>query len=142
MNPAQDDLDREIAEIDRMHSAPPAGEVGAPPEPQPVQIDEAGQIAGVLTLLAGMGAPMFPSIGKIYTEQTIAGIAQALAPVFKKHGWSTAGMFGKYAEEIAAASVILPVAWATYTGIRQDIAAANAKVVEQPQAEAEPAPVA
>lgn len=129
-----DALEVEAAAVDGANAPPGA----APAEEQQPQIDEAGQIAGLLTILANMGAPMFPSIGRIYTQQTIGQIAGVLEPVFVKHGWSVSNAFGKYAEEFAALAVILPVALATYQGIREDMAAAAAKAVEPEAKPAQP----
>lgn len=127
---ALDALDAEIAAVDHEHAAPAFAGPGAGGDAAPpalvATVSEEKQLSGIFTTLATMGAPMFPSIGKIYTEHTINSIAQALAPVFRKRGWSVSGACGKYAEEIAAVAVILPVAMATYSGIRADIAAANA----------------
>lgn len=81
----------------------------------------ADEIAGLVTALVHIAAPMFPSLPGIYTKEATAEASEAAARVCQKHGWIQGGLMGDYAEEITAAAVILPIAFATYQGIKGDI---------------------
>jgi hypothetical protein len=89
--------------------------------------NEAAEIAALLQIMAGLAAPLFPSLAKIYTAETCNAIGQAAAPVMAKHGWSTGTMLGKYAEELALLAVVAPIGFATWQGVQADVAAAKAK---------------
>lgn len=97
--------------------------------------NEAAEIASLLQIMAGLAAPLFPSLAKIYTAETCNAIGQAAAPVMAKHGWSTGTILGKYAEELALLSVVAPIGFATWQGVQADVAAAKAKAkkADKPQ---------
>lgn len=94
---------------------------------QQIAATEAAEIAGLLQIMAGLAAPLFPSLTKIYTPETCQAVGQAAAPVLAKHGWSMGAVLGAWAEELALAAVVLPVAFATWQGVKADMAAAEAK---------------
>lgn len=122
---------------------------GAPVEPEPEPRDLAAEIEGLTLAAVGILAPMFPSLPAIYTKTATAAAAAAVANVCNKHGWMQGGVLGRYGEEIACLAVVGPLAFATYNGIRGDLAArAPAQepqrlefpaVAEQPTGEAPPA---
>lgn len=85
--------------------------------------DEVAELAGLITIVAAMFAPVFPSLGKIYTQETINSLASSTVPVMVKRGRSVASLLGQYAEEFALLVVAAPVALATYQGIKADIEA-------------------
>ncbi len=94
-------------------------------ETVPVQSVEeklSNEIAGLVTMLVRMASPVFPSLPGIYTEETTATAAHAVAAVCGKHGWMKGGVAGGYGEEVTAACVLLPLALATYMGVKRDLA--------------------
>ncbi len=97
--------------------------------------NEAAEIAALLQIMAGLAAPLFPSLAKIYTAETCNAIGQAAAPVMAKHGWSTGTMLGKYAEELALLAVVAPIGFATWQGVQADVAAAKKKSKTEEQAD-------
>ncbi|WP_151446719.1 hypothetical protein [Lacisediminimonas profundi] len=114
----------DFAQLQRMAAE---GDQGAPGAAGEAQQGEAGvplaqEISAVLSLLVKLATPIFPSLEEIYSEQVIGAVGAAVEPVCIKHGWLADGIGGKYAEELAAACVLGPLAWATVTGIKRDIA--------------------
>lgn len=128
------------AELDALQAEAVAvdAEIAPPVEQQPEAAPDAqagneqAEIAGLITILAGLFAPVFPSLQKIYTPDTVNSIAAAAVPVMVKRGWSTGALLGKYAEELALAAVAVPVALATWQGIKSDVEAAKAKDKAEP----------
>ena len=85
--------------------------------------DLAQEIAGIVQAVVGMLAPMFPSLPGIYTPEATQAAAAATAAVCSKHGWMQGGLMGRWGEEIACAALVGPLAFATYHGVKADIAA-------------------
>lgn len=85
--------------------------------------DLAQEIAGLVQAAVGMLAPMFPSLPGIYTPEATQAAAAATAAVCNKHGWMQGGMMGRWGEEIGCALIVGPLAFATYHGVKADIAA-------------------
>lgn len=106
---------------DTSPSAP--GMPGSPGEPP--RADLAVEFTGMLKLAVAALSPAFPSLTEIYTDQVTAAAATAAASVCNKHGWLQGGIGGKWAEEIAAAAILLPLSWQTYQGITSDLARAG-----------------
>jgi hypothetical protein len=114
-------------------SAPPVP--GAPePEPEPVVIPLAQEIAAMLKMISGVAAPMFPTVGKIYTDEVCGAIGGVVAPVCEKHGWLQEGIGGKWGEEIMCLVVVAPIAWATVEAAKQDAAARRQEGKAEPAA--------
>lgn len=90
----------------------------------------AGEIAGLVSMFVKVASPALPSLAGIYTEETTAAASQAVAAVCKKHGWMQDGVAHGYGEEVAAACVLLPLAFATYQGVKRDLAASGVRQVE------------
>lgn len=88
----------------------------APPVPL------AEQISGMLAMIVGVAGPMFPSLQLIYTPEAIERVGVAMQPLCEKHNWLQDGIAGKYGEELMALMVVGPLAYATYTGISNDVA--------------------
>lgn len=89
----------------------------------PTQVQAmAGEIGALVSAFVGIAAPMFPSLPGIYTAATTAAASQAVAAVCVKHGWLDNGIMGQWGEEIAAAVVLLPLAYATASGVKGDMA--------------------
>lgn len=109
---------------------------------QAPKIDLAAELAGLMALTVGTIGPMFPSLRTIYTDDTMQAASAAIASVCNKHGWMQDGVGGRFGEEIAAAFVLGPLAWATYAGIKGDLAAmARDKKPEAAQIAMDGAPV-
>jgi len=115
----------------------PGQEPPAPPvDPAEALTDEiAALVLSVTTVLA----PALPSLKRIYTPETTKAAGAAVAAVCVKHGWLSGGLMGEYSEEISAAVIVLPLAVATYQGVKGDVASLKAKaepkkppVVESP----------
>lgn len=89
---------------------------------QPAPPDLAGEITGLVLAFVGIAKPILPSLGRVYTEETTAAAAGAVAAVCSKHGWLQGGVMGDYGEEVAAAVVLVPLCIATVQGVKGDIA--------------------
>jgi hypothetical protein len=94
----------------------------------------------ILELALPIIGEMYPSLQTIYTPDAQRAIAGTMGPLLAKYGVNLKDMGGRYQEEIAAAFVCGPIAWATVKGIKADIAArAGApKAVEHQSAAAVP----
>jgi hypothetical protein len=99
--------------------AAPVAEVEAAPEGP--QLDQ--EIAGLVLAFVAIAKPILPSLSEIYTEETTGQAAAVVANLCRKHGWLQGGIMGDYAEEVAAAVVLLPLGVATHNGIKSDIEA-------------------
>jgi hypothetical protein len=117
--------------------APAPGEPETAPEP--IRPDLQTEIAGLLKVAVATLGPLFPSIKDIYTDQTIGAASGAVAAVCEKRGWLQGGLMGEWAEEITALAVVGPLAFATYQGVKADIAAREPKKESAPAALAAPA---
>lgn len=113
--------------------APAGAEVEAEAGAQSENV--AAEVAALVRMAAGILTPAFPSLAGIYTEEACARLGDAAAPVLAKYGLSVGGLFDRWGAEITLAAVAVPVALATWQGIKADRA---------PKAEAagKPAPAA
>lgn len=111
----------DFAALQAMAGPEPGAEVEAQ-EQQAPQVDLAKEIAGLVQAAVGMLAPMFPSLPGIYTPEATQAASMAVAGVCNKHGWMQGGMMGRYGEEIACVMIVGPLAFATYQGVKSDIA--------------------
>lgn len=122
-----DDLDRlaaEAAAIDGQASA------AVNPEPEAeaaAAVDVPAEVAALLQAVAGLFAPMFQSLGTIYTPDTCRRLGEAAAPVMEKYNLSVGGLFDRWGAEITLAATALPVAFATWQGVKDDLAARREK---------------
>lgn len=132
-------LERMAAAIEQENAVQdPEGGILAAPGEDPANL--AGQVDGLISVTIGILAPAFPSLNQIYTPETRATLAGAVAPVMVKHGWNLGDVYGKYSEEITLAMVAIPLGMATYQGVKGDIdARKKAAKGEQPgQIQGEP----
>lgn len=90
----------------------------------PLLAQELEMLAGVLL---GVFSPALPSLKDIYTEPVMTALCESTARVLVKYNLFADGIGGKYAEEIALAAVALPLAYATYKGVKGDIEILKAK---------------
>jgi hypothetical protein len=118
----QEEQKSDLAQLQAMAVDGGAAVPGVVDEPVP-EIKLADEISGLLQMLVGVGAPMFPSLAMIYTPETVKQVGEAIEPVCRKHGWLQDGMGGKYKEEMLAMAIVAPLGFATWQGIKADIAA-------------------
>lgn len=132
-----DELEQLAAEAAAVDAANAPGQlpIEQPAEQQQAAAhDEVAELSAIIGIVTSLFAPIFPSLTKIYTPETVGSIAGAAVPVMQKHGLSTGGILGKWAEELALLAVVAPVAMATYQGVQSDIAAAaKAKPEDAPK---------
>lgn len=83
--------------------------------------DLASELTGAILLLVACAAPAFPCLPGIYTQETTEKASAVIAALCRKHGWLQGGLAQGHGEEMAAAIVLLPLAYVTYTGIRGDL---------------------
>lgn len=112
---------------------------GAQSQPEAPAADVAGEVAALLKTAAAMLTPAFPSLAEIYTEATCRQLGEAAAPVMEKYGVSFGGIFDRWGAEITLAATALPVAVATWHGVKADLAARRAPADEPAATTAPPA---
>lgn len=122
-----DNLIAEAGALETEAAPPPAADA-----PEAAAHDLPAEVAALLQTTAAMLAPMFPSLAKVYTEETCRSLGVAAAPVMQKYGLTVGGIFDRWGAEITLAATALPVAVATYEGVRSDLAAR--KKTESPAA--------
>lgn len=103
-------------------AGPGPDEVAAEEQQEQARPDLAVEIAGLVQAAVGMLAPMFPSLPGIYTPEATQAASVAVAGVCHKHGWMKGGVMGRWGEEIACVAIVGPLAFATYQGVKSDIA--------------------
>lgn len=81
----------------------------------------AEEIATLLIMFASMAKPILPSLATVYTKETTAAAGEAIAALCAKYGWAENGLMGEWGEEVAAAVVLVPLAIATFNGVKADI---------------------
>lgn len=81
------------------------------------------ELQGFISFAVDALKPFFPSIGAIYSHEVIDGLSISGAKLCAKHGWLGGGLFNEWGEEIGFLAVALPIGYATYNGIKGDIAA-------------------
>ena len=68
------------------------------------------------------------------TDQTCEVIGEANGPLLDKWGISLSGMGGGYMVELKAAFVTLPILWAAWLALKEEMRAMRAKpIVEEPE---------
>ena len=97
-------------------------------------------VALMLALAVPFLGKLYPCIIDIYTDEAQAAMAGTLGPVFTKHHINLGDLGGDYKEEIAAVMVCGPIAWATYAGIKADIATRAQQVPKAVASTAQQAP--
>lgn len=103
-------------------SGGPEGQGGeVEPQAVPLSVEIAEAITASVTLLS----PMFPTLERVYTEQTVQRLSVATERVCVKRGWLQNGLFGGASDELMLAAVAVPVALSTWSAIRADLVAAH-----------------
>jgi hypothetical protein len=96
---------------------------------------EAREIVGIVASLRFV----FPSLAAVYTPEAIAELSRVWAPVLERHNLT----FGRFTIYVAAGGATLPVAVATWQGVRSDLAVmkkGQVPAAAPAAAPAEPAP--
>ncbi len=78
-------------------------------------------IAAVLNVLMTIIGPILPTVKEVYNANNIKAIAENTAPLIDKYGWQALIAFGRWEPELKAASVLIPVAFATVQAAKIDI---------------------
>lgn len=102
----------------------------------------ADEIAGMLMALQVSLSPALPSLKRIYTPETTAAVGSSVAAVCAKRGWLSGGLMGEYAEEFACGMIVIPLAVATYQGVKGDVDNLKESAPGTPAAVAKAAPPA
>jgi hypothetical protein len=90
-------------------------------------------------MILGLAVPilsrLYPSLAEVYTEEACCAVAASLGPLLAKYNINIAEWGGRYQEEIGAAFVCGPIAWATVQGVKADIQSriGAAKAIENGQ---------
>ena len=101
----------------------PAAPGAAAPGAEPQALTTEQELKALLFIVTKMLSPMLPSLGQIYTKPNIAEIAAATAPVIDKYGLQSYIKLAAWEKELVCASVLLPLAVATWQGVKHDIGA-------------------
>jgi len=122
-------LAMQASQIDGEQAAASPEAVQAAQEAQVVMgLEEQNQ--GAIALILGTAVPVlceiYPSLAGVYTEDACQRIVGAVSPVLAKHGVDLSQWGGAYKEEIGAAMVCVPIAWATVQAVKADIEAREA----------------
>jgi hypothetical protein len=134
-------LTSEAAAVDAAADA----QTAPPPEAEPVtgeaQSDQVlspeAEARGVIDLALSLAAPFFPSLDKIYTEETKDRLAKSAAPLLVKYNISL--LIAKWKEEIEFAFVAAPLVLQTVRAVQSDRAARAKASADADKAAAEPA---
>jgi len=110
----------DLAALQAMASGAEPGAVAVVEEEQGPTLQE--EIAAAMGMAVAMLGPIFPSLKGIYTPEAMGAASGAIAAVCQKHGWLGGGLMGKYGEEIACVAIVGPLGFATYQGVRADLA--------------------
>jgi hypothetical protein len=110
----------DLAALQAMATGADAGAPAVIEEEQGPTLQE--EIAAAMGMAVSMLGPIFPSLKGIYTAETMGAASGAIAAVCDKHGWLSGGLMGKYGEEIACLAIVGPLGFATYQGVRADLA--------------------
>lgn len=121
-----ENLESLAAEAAALDVAPDAAGPGAAAEPEAPAADVPAEVAALLKTAVGLLTPAFPCLAEIYTDATCRQLGEAAAPVMAKYGVSVGGIFDRWGAEITLAATALPVAAATWKGVKADNAARKA----------------
>jgi len=134
-----DDLAAKAAIIDsdgQTASQPATGE-------QLESLDRTAALAKELKMLGNIVLnvlkPALPSLAEIYTEPVVDALCDSAARVLVKYNLFENGIGGRWAEEIALAAIALPLAFATYKGVKRDIDGLKFKSQAKQNTETSPA---
>jgi len=83
---------------------------------RPAAIDYAMESESLITVICALILPVYPSLREVYSREVQGKIASALAPLLAKYNLT----LGRFAPELGAAAVILPLVPATMDAIKAD----------------------
>jgi hypothetical protein len=137
--PGATDPELRAIELDANAIANEQSEQLNPPDPNappPAPIDPTQDARDILDFAHASLTPLYPSLGKVYTEEVRQRIAVAGGRLLAKYGVTLADIFGRWSEEIGFAMVVLPLVVPTVQAIRHDRAAAENPPAAAPKVEA------
>jgi hypothetical protein len=111
---------------------------GAGPEASPGvsgggAMDAVTEAKSVIAFCVALFVPMYPSLGRVYTEEAQEVLAGVAVPLMQKYDLSLGGFFEKWGPEINFAIVAFPLGQATLAAVRADNAA-RAEAAKEAQA--------
>lgn len=123
--------DREVAKIEEEEAA----------EQEQALAQQVDQNSQAVRMMLDIGVPflskLYPSLIDVYTEEARTAVSLTVGPVLTKYGINLGDMGGRYREEIAMVVVCGPIAFATFEGIKADIAARAKPVPKAPASTAQ-----
>lgn len=117
---ASAEQDADLAALKAMATGEPGQAVAVVEEEKGPTLQE--EIAGAMGMVVSILGPIFPSLKTIYTPEAMGAASGAIAGVCDKHGWLGGGLMGRYGEEIACLAIVGPLGFATWQGVRADLA--------------------
>jgi hypothetical protein len=84
-------------------------------------LNEVAELKTLLQIISGLFVPFIPKLAEIYTDQECERLAVVTVPVMQKHGWTTGGMMGQYAAELALLAVAAPIGIRTYHAVKEEL---------------------
>ena len=84
-------------------------------------LNEVAELKTLLQIVSGLFVPFIPKLAEIYTDQECERLAVVTVPVMQKHGWTTGGMLGQYAAELALLAVAVPIGIRTYHAVKEEL---------------------
>lgn len=110
-------MEAEVIAVDA--GAPEMLEAGKQAEQQVInEVNEVAELKALLQIVSGLFVPFVPAMADIYTAAECERLASVAVPVMQKHGWSTGGLLGQYAAELALLAVAAPIGLKTYFAIQ------------------------
>ena len=109
------------AAADAQTAPPPEAEAVAGEAHQVLSPEE--EARGVIDLVLSLAAPFFPSLDKVYTEETKDRLVKSAAPLLAKYNISLLILFAKWKEEIDFAFIAAPLVLQTVRAVQTDRAA-------------------
>lgn len=110
-------MEAEVLAVDA--GAPEVLEAGKQAEQQIIgEQNEVEELKALLQIVSGLFVPFVPAMADIYTPEECERLAAVAVPVMQKHGWSTGGLLGQYAAELALLAVAAPMGLNTYFAIK------------------------
>ena len=111
------------AAADAQTAPPPEAEAVAGESQADQVLSPEAEARGVIDLALSLAAPFFPSLDKVYTEETKDRLVKSAAPLLAKYNISLLILFAKWKEEIDFAFVAAPLVLHTVRAVQTDRAA-------------------
>ncbi len=116
-------IEAELSAAEEALEGEPAPEVAAEAATEPEPLNNAEHVQAVISTAVTVLTPMFPSLQKVYTPEVTKALADATVPLANKYQVNVLGWMQRWAEEIAFATIAIPVGMSTYGAIMHDLKA-------------------